>query len=305
MTPATPPLKWPRSSPTIVAGLVLAALAWLPASAPGQGPNGSDEQGRVFSTSFPAEESDPGQFVIPEPYGVVTPQIEQPQPPGLGAPRRVPLAVGPPIGGSPISDTIPQRPVFGDSAVGFKPLSRLLEPGNRARQPFQSESWLYRPMSAGWFMGIETTRDSGFFAGYRFGWDRSHFWGWETRFAVGSDTTYDTQFFWDIDLVYYPLGDTPWRPYLLFGLGTAQIQYTDDTSTHFDKVVIGMVPAVGLKFRCTDWLTLRLECSDNIAFGDPGEIGTLHSVCFTGGVEIRFGGSRKAYWPWNPSRRYW
>ena len=160
-------------------------------------------------------------------------------------------------------------------------------------------------MSAGWFMGIETTRDSGYAGGYRFGWDRSHYWGWEMRFTLGSDTSYDTQFFWDVDLVFYPLGDTPWRPYLLFGLGTAQLQYTDPSYTHFDHVVFGMVPAIGLKVRCTDWLALRLEFADNIAFGNRGDVGTVHSVTITSGVEIRFGGSRKAYWPWNPSRHYW
>ena len=258
-------------------------------------------------SSLAAGEPSP-EFVIPEPFDDVTPPGRQ----QYGHPRSLPqpTLVGASTGSPPIAGATRRRPVFGDSAIGFGPLSRILEPGRRARQPFQSESWLYRPTSAGWFMGIETTRDSGFFAGYRFGWDRSHFWGWEMRFALGSDTTYDTQFFWDVDLIYYPLGDTAWRPYVLFGLGTAQIQYTDGSSTRFNKVVLGVIPAVGLKVRCTDWLALRLECSDNIAFGevafgDPAEFGTLHSISVTAGVEIRFGGSRKAYWPWNPSKHYW
>ena len=41
---------------------------------------------------------------------------------------------------------------------------------------------------------------------------------------------------------------------------------------------------------------------------DPGS-GLYDSVIrggtvVTGGIEVRFGGPRKAYWPWNPGRHY-
>ena len=36
-----------------------------------------------------------------------------------------------------------------------------------------------------------------------------------------------------------------------------------------------------------------------------GNLETVHHLLATGGVEVRFGGSRTAYWPWNPGRHYW
>ena len=29
------------------------------------------------------------------------------------------------------------------------------------------------------------------------------------------------------------------------------------------------------------------------------------ALSLTVGVEYRFGGTRKAYWPWNPGKSYW
>ena len=61
----------------------------------------------------------------------------------------------------------------------------------------------------------------------------------------------------------------------------------------------------GLKVRCIrDWLALRLEMLDNVAFGSAG-LDTMHNITLTGGVEVRFGGPRKSYWPWNPDRYLW
>ena len=31
----------------------------------------------------------------------------------------------------------------------------------------------------------------------------------------------------------------------------------------------------------------------------------MHSLSLTTGLEFRFGGTRKAYWPWNPGLLYW
>ncbi len=62
--------------------------------------------------------------------------------------------------------------------------------------------------------------------------------------------------------------------------------------------------AVGVKYHGSNALALRLEVADNMAFGAHG-IDTLHQLSVVGGVELRFGGSRKAYWPWNPARNYW
>ena len=36
-----------------------------------------------------------------------------------------------------------------------------------------------------------------------------------------------------------------------------------------------------------------------------GGVENLHNWSTTAGLEVRLGGTRKAYWPWNPGRHYW
>jgi hypothetical protein len=224
---------------------------------------------------------------------------------------------------------------------------RLLNRYRDCGHPLQRESWLYRPFGAGWFMGMVQGdnliddwlgQEQGFFGGFRFGWDRSHWWGAEMRFAFGSIRLYDTAqavaaqqaadleagytpdspwgrrfdrrrdsdlSLWDVSLLYYPWGDTHWRPYFLLGLGTARVAFVDRLSRSYSRVVVALPLAIGLKRRCSDRIALRFEVADNIAFTGGNGVNTLHNVSLTGGVEIRFGGTRKAYWPWNPGRHYW
>ena len=251
-------------------------------------------------------------------------------------------------------DTPYERPIVG-GPTGFRPLHRplfdlLKPPEGRHRglgHPLQRESWLYRPFSAGWFMGmVQGTRliddwvgqQRGFVGGYRLGWDSDYYWGGELRYAFASVQLFDSpraiqaqraaddargwaandprrQRFdprrdanlkhWDLNVLYYPWGDSQWRPYLLVGVGAAQVTFIDRLSNEFDKAVFAMPLAAGLKYRCNDWLALRFEVADNVAFGGGSGFNTLHNLSVTGGVEIRFGGTRKSYWPWNPGRHYW
>ena len=252
-------------------------------------------------------------------------------------------------------------PFFGPTAGAFSPQYELaagsssrfgLVPQTAPRhrgigQPLLRESWRYRPLSAGWFMGAMqgspliddwVEQKEGFFAGYRLGWDYDHYWGCEMRLAFGSVALDDSQrakdaqaaaddargipaddpirnrfdarrdsnvVLWDLDLLYYPWGDAAWRPYLMAGLGTARIDFVDRLSVVLDKTVFALPLACGLKYRWNDRLALRLELADNIAFGGSSGLNTLHNLSLTAGVEIRFGGTRKAYWPWNPGRHYW
>jgi len=213
--------------------------------------------------------------------------------------------------------------------------------------PLQRESWLYRPFSAGWFMGAVQGspliddwlgQTQGFFGGYRLGWDQSHYWGGEMRFGFGTARLYDSQraiqaqndaddaegvppdspwrrrfdqrrdsdlFMWDLDVLYYPWGDSQWRPYLMAGLGTTRIHFMDRLSERHDHILVTVPLAAGVKYRCNDWLALRMEFADHIAFGGGAGMETMHNLTLTGGVEVRFGGSRRAYWPYNPGRHYW
>ena len=204
-------------------------------------------------------------------------------------------------------------------------------------EPLLRESWRFRPFSAGWFMGAMQGsplisdwlyQTAGFSGGYRFGWDFDDYWGCETRFtfawmkladsarAIAAQQAsdgpfgdrYDRRrdsdvFLWDVSFLYYPWGDATWRPYLSAGLGAARIDSLDRLSVRRAETVFALPVGVGLKYRCNDRIALRADVTDNIAFGN--RFNTLHELGFTGGVEIRFGGTRKAYWPWHPGRHYW
>ncbi len=218
-------------------------------------------------------------------------------------------------------------------------------PNRGLGEPLTCESWRFRPFSAGSFIGLMeggTLIDDwvggkhGFFAGYRLGWDFDHFWGCEMRFSFGTVALCDSQRakdaqeaaddalglaeddpfrdrferrrdatvgFWDIDLLYYPWGDAAWRPYLMLGLGTARTEFIDRLSNRYRETVFAMPLALGFKYRWSSCTAVRIELADNIAFGDRFD--TVHYVSLTAGVEIRFGGRRVAYWPWNPGRHYW
>ena len=178
----------------------------------------------------------------------------------------------------------------------------------------------------------------GFFGGYRFGWDFDHYWGTEVRFSFASLSVWDSLLaqraqraandeaglapddpwrrrydcrrdanltMFDLNLLYYPWGDDAWRPYFRLGLGTARIQCEDRLAVDYDSTVIGIPFGIGLKYRVNNWLVLRGELADNVAIHAGSAFNTQNNFSFTMGMEVRFGGSRTAYWPWNPGIHYW
>ncbi len=211
--------------------------------------------------------------------------------------------------------------------------------------PSVCETWLRRPYSATSFAGVvfgsELIEDwveqrQGYFAGYRLGEDLDEFWGVETRIAfsyvrlddspqakaaqqaadnaagVAIDDPYRNRFdqgreadffLWDVDLLYYPWGDRPLRPYGMIGFGLMRVSFVDRLNRSIEDLMYSMPLAIGIKHRPTERAAFRLEVADNIGFG--GDLDMLHNVSLTLGFELRFGGSRKAYWPWNPGRYYW
>jgi hypothetical protein len=207
-------------------------------------------------------------------------------------------------------------------------------------QPVTRESWLFRPFSAGWFMGFmqgsELVED--WLGGYRFGWDIDPYWGCETRFGFASvalsdsdrakaaqvaadiakglapdnpylhrfDTRRDSGIrVWDVEMLWYPYGDTYFRPYFLLGLGSARVDFMDRLSNRRIKSVLAMPIALGFKYRVRDRLALRVEATDNFIAGAGNGFKNLHNFSLTAGLEVRFGGTRTAYWPYYPGRHYW
>ena len=56
---------------------------------------------------------------------------------------------------------------------------------------------------------------------------------------------------------------------------------------------------MGLKYQLREYLVARVEVLDNWAMAGR-TLDTMHNVSGTVGLEFRFGGRRKSYWPWYP-----
>jgi hypothetical protein len=110
---------------------------------------------------------------------------------------------------------------------------------------------------------------------------------------------------WDIDLLYYPWGDARWRPYFLLGAGVASFQFADIFGVQWDDTTFVLPVGTGLKYYVNEVFVIDVEIADRVVFGGGGKVKDFHNLTLTAGGEFRFGGRRRAYWPWNPSRTYW
>lgn len=186
----------------------------------------------------------------------------------------------------------------------------------------QDTSWLNRPASFGVFAGNiwaddpikgRVSRSDGFVGGYLLGEDLSINWGWEMRLALSAlDVSYDNVpnaggnddvILWDLNFHYYPWDNARWRPYASFGFGVARFDFDDEFGNRVRKATFGMPIGVGMKYLIYRNSAFRLDLTDNIAFS-AGPMDTQHNVSLTAGLEIRFGGVRRSYWPWNPGQDY-
>ena len=72
------------------------------------------------------------------------------------------------------------------------------------------------------------------------------------------------------------------------------------------ETMFTMPIGLGLKYRLGELWALRLELADNLMFG-TNSIGFQNNPSILGGLEFHFGSSRsrRTYWPWDPSAKYW
>ncbi len=189
-------------------------------------------------------------------------------------------------------------------------------------EPLIGASWLNRPYYAGAFIGMidgdkliqdEINQSSGFLKGFRLGWDYDPYWGVETRLALAEigvefinepliDGVSNDLLLWDSSLVYYPWGDARWRPYVQGGIGIASFDFVDTDGIRRNEAVLGLPWGFGMKYRQSDWITFRVDFTDNVVLGSNADfVSLMNNVSLSGGVEMRFGGTRKSYFPWNPS----
>jgi len=223
-----------------------------------------------------------------------------------------------------------EQPATGFCARCLHPLGRLFHVLSPERwlqcdpeQRAQREPWHYRPFSAGLFMGPilgsplianSIEQGTGFMGGARFGYDFDEDWGLETRIASASFPVSggylddgrqhsSDHFIWDIDFLYYPWGDSAFRPYVLMGIGTSRIKFANQWGVDEARILAGMPIGIGVKWKLSDWFIFRVEGLDNVAFAGGSVFQTQHNFSLTGGLEIRFGRPHVQYWPWNPGMK--
>ncbi len=190
-------------------------------------------------------------------------------------------------------------------------------------EPLLGTSWQNRPFHVDFFAGDMIGDDAvdgvigqeaGFFTGTRLGWDYDYYWGVETRLGLSWMSLFDRQnpqnnigtgniIVWDMSLLYYPWGDSRWRPFALLGTGIQQLDSYGSSPAVYSGTLFEVPFGGGLKYRFNEWLTFRVDVIDNLAFG-TGSLDTMHNVSFSGGVEYHFGGHRRTYWPWNPNPKH-
>jgi hypothetical protein len=194
--------------------------------------------------------------------------------------------------------------------------------------PLTGTSWLNRPFYFGGNIGTvwltrpineDLTTDIDTFGGIFAGWDWDYYWG--TELAINRATPEiinerdrdaprgDRMMEETISLMYYPWGDSLFRPYWRFGIGATEIDYPTDhypanSGFRRDETLWTFPIGVGLKYPFRRWLAARVEFADQLALGNEG-VATQHDLTLTFGLEWRFGVHPRSYWPWNPSRHIW
>ena len=189
-------------------------------------------------------------------------------------------------------------------------------------EPLVGTSWRNRPWYFGAFIGpvfngdliaghVEQTNTA--LGGARLGFDFDHYWGIEARFGYanpyisepdGTPLGVSRNYLADVELLYYPWGDSRWRPYFTVGLGSATFRFTDDQDRVIHESLLSIPLGVGLKYFHSPWFTIRLEMMENLAFGSH-TLENQANFSFLAGVEYRFGGRRPSYFPWHGNTAGW
>jgi hypothetical protein len=189
--------------------------------------------------------------------------------------------------------------------------------------PLTGTSWLNRPYYLGGDIGTvwltrpinsDLTNDIDMFGGVFAGCDWDYYWGSElavhratpeiinetARDAKRGDALMEET----VSLMYYPWGDSLFRPYWRLGIGATEIDYPTDQGHRRDETLWTFPIGIGLKYPFRRFLAARAEFTDQLALGNDG-VATQHDLTLTFGLEWRFGAHPRSYWPWNPSRHIW
>lgn len=189
--------------------------------------------------------------------------------------------------------------------------------------PLVGTSWLNRPYYAGIELGPvwitnppqpDISHDVDLLGGLYIGDDWEYYWGTElaveraTPELINSTKPHadrgDRMMIWTANMLYYPWGDSLYRPYWRCGVGALEIDYVKDDGHRRDETLWAFPVGIGIKYPFRRWLALRAEVSDTIGAGNSG-VAAQHDWSLSFALEWRFGAHPQSYWPWNPSRHIW
>lgn len=189
-------------------------------------------------------------------------------------------------------------------------------------EPLVGTSWRNRPWYVGAFVGGifhgdlisgHVQQNNSALAGIRLGHDFDHYWGVEGRFAYsnphitltdGTPLGVSRNYLADVELLYYPWGDSRWRPYFMIGLGQATFRFTDDQNRLVHESLLSMPLGGGFKYYHSPWMTIRFDLTENIGFGSH-TLDNQANFSLMAAVEYRFGGRRPSYFPWHGNTVGW
>jgi hypothetical protein len=190
--------------------------------------------------------------------------------------------------------------------------------------PLVGSSWLNRPYYIGTSLGPmwltnrpinAVARDKDVMGTVFFGWDWDYYWGSEFQYGYATPELWNSDApagspighrlaTWNYSFMYYPWGDSNLRPFWRLGAGNTHFDFTTNEGLRRDEWLFTSPFGVGMKYSFRRWLAGRIEFTDQLSWGGHG-VATQHNLVLQFGLEVRFGGKRKAYWPWNPSRHIW
>jgi hypothetical protein len=123
----------------------------------------------------------------------------------------------------------------------------------------------------------------------------------DARWRDFAQTRYSDRQAYELTFLWYILGGGRWQPFITSGIGITTVQFQDLLGRSYAPSSPSIPIGLGVKYHCTDRLVGRLDLTDDIIFTrGAGMSGTLHDFSLTVGIEFRFGGPRRSYWPWNP-----
>jgi hypothetical protein len=174
-------------------------------------------------------------------------------------------------------------------------------------QPLEGRDWRSQPLSISGFAGAtngdpisrgHVDQRGSSYAGLNFGWDYDHYWGIEKRLGFGalnlSNANHQplsktgASITGEYRLMYYPLGETRWRPFFTAGVGWSDFYYFDDLNQRRIETVFMVPYGTGLKYMYSERIAFRADLIDELTIG-IGPVSTFHYVAVTAGVEFRYG----------------